>query len=240
MKIKPEYFFVGHIFDSSGIELLSEFEFQFSRISNLTFTFPQTRNKIGYSLASMFPSAKLIPTSNRGRDFYPFQQALQSIDAKPTDLVIKWHDKRRNQFSDLSLLFKERKNLLEYCLPRNTGETPPLLVPFTDDQEVSLSTIAGWLIPLGLRLGGNSSTLNRFSQEEGWSWDDVKQNSMFPAGGIFAAKYQVFKGSKWLNSESAQIEYGHGGLDGTWAHASERWVGVLAARKGKLSEVIFK
>jgi hypothetical protein len=240
MNTNPDYHFLGHIFDSSALELLSEFKVHISKISNVTFSYPQSRNEIGCLLSTMFTNAKLIPVSNRGRDFYPFKQALQEIGAKPNDLVIKWHDKRRNHFSGLPLKFLERKTLLEYCLPRGKSEIPPLLDPFVDDREVSLSTIGGWLIPLGLRLGGNSSGLNRFALEENWSWEDVRQNSMFPAGGVFAAKYQVFGESKWLNSESAQIEYGHGGLDGTWAHASERWMGVLAGRKGKLSEIRFR
>jgi len=239
MKPDTEYYFLGHIFDSSALELLSEFKSHFSQVSNLTFTYPQTRNEIGHSLSSMFNHAKLIPISNRGRDFYPFKHALQDIDVKPSDLIIKWHDKRRNHFSGLPLKLRERQTLLEYCLPRNKDEIPPLLVPFVDDQEVSLSTIGGWLIPLGLRLGGNSSLLSQFAREESWSWEDIRQNAFFPAGGVFAAKYQVFSGSKWLNSQSNQIEFGNGGLDGTWAHASERWMGVLAGRKGKLSEINF-
>ena len=235
-----KYHFIGHIFEISAIDLLLQYQAEINSIPSLTFTFPQTRLGIGSTLKSIFPHANVFPISNKGRDFYPFQQAIRKIDVLSNDLVIKWHDKRRNHFSGLPLTMVERKNLLEYCLPYSGHELPPLLLPFQNNNNISLSTIKGWLIPLSLRLGNNRKYLMQFCQRDGLQWEDVLTNAFFPAGGVFAAKIDLLQNSNWAQMDDLEIEYGHGGLDGTWAHASERWVGVLASRSGQFSEVTFK
>jgi len=233
------YHFHGHIFDYSALDLLLEYQIELNTISSLTFTYPQTRKKIGSDLSNFFPNAKILPVSNKGRDFYPFKKSLEEITVLSQDVIIKWHDKRRNHFSGLPLSMQERRNLLEYCIPTSEPGIPPLLIPFQDCAEVSLSTIRGWLIPLGLRLGNNTKMLIQFCQQEGLQWENVISNAYFPAGGVFAVKYVLLQNSSWLHADPPNFEYGHGGLDGTWAHSSERWIGVLASRAGQLSEVSF-
>jgi lipopolysaccharide biosynthesis protein len=233
------YHFHGHIFDTSAIDLLSEYQREFNSITRLTLTYPQSRNGVASALKFLFPEAKLLPVSNKGRDFYPFQQSLRASSASPNDIIIKWHDKRRNHFSGFQLSMTERRNLLEYCLPDFEIGIPPLLIPFKKNENVSLSTIKGWLIPLSLRTGTNRNFLIQFCQQEGLQWENVFANSYFPAGGVFAVKYKSLQNSSWLKMDDMLIEYGHGGLDGTWAHASERWIGVLASKGGQFSEVSF-
>lgn len=229
-----EIYFVGHVFNHDCLPLLESRKFQINQMKNIHFSFPQTRKTLGRSIEEMFPTATVTAISNKGRDMYPFQQMVRGLKLDPTDLIVKWHDKKRNHINGKSLSFSERQNLLDLCIP--SGERCSIILAdvLAKHLESSLVTLEGWALPLALRLGSNTGRLYSFCLQESWDWESIVKTSIFPAGGIFAIRSKNLIGTSWLSSNYSDIEFGHGGLDGTWAHASERWIGVLAGRDGRI------
>ena len=231
--------FVGHLFDEGSVNLLKSRSDQVKVVKRKIFTFPASRKYIGTYISKLFPDSEVIPVVNRGRDMFPFLHALKHLGESEL-VIIKWHDKRRNHFNGNDLSYEQRMNLLDYCLPGRGLVFGPLEKSLIDNDGANLSTLEGWLLPISLRLGSNALKLNYFALQENWAWEDILRSACFPAGGIFAIRSRSVMGSKWLEESHSDIEFGHGGLDGTWAHASERWLGVLAGRNGEMLEVGLK
>ena len=227
--------FIGHIIDRSGFELLNEHIENFREFDLVYISFPQTRNDL-HRLLLETKVFKPLPSPNKGRDMFPFLLSLKHANLNIGDIIVKWHDKRRNHLSAVPLSEDERKKLLSYCI-FNGEAPPPLVIPMLERTLCIASTIYGWNLPLSLRIGSNVDRLFQFSCDEGWNWEDIYKNSLFPSGGIFSARAEVLLRSQWFRGEHADIEFGFGGLDGTWAHASERWLGVLMSHSGELAEV---
>jgi lipopolysaccharide biosynthesis protein len=231
--------FIGHVFDPDCLFLLENRKVEINQMRNIYFSFPQTRKSLGRSLQKLFPSALVTSIPNKGRDMFPFRQVVRNLDLEPSDLIIKWHDKKRNHFSDKPLSDLERQNLLDLCIPLGNSHASVLAGVLMNHLDSNLVTLDGWALPLALRLGSNSEKLYSFCLQENWDWESIIKFGVFPAGGIFAIRAKNLIGTKWLDSDYSDIEFGHGGLDGTWAHASERWLGILAGRDGTIITISY-
>lgn len=229
--------FFGHLFDDKSLDLVTLKQDQLRQIEHLAFSIPQYRKDLILSTLETFPSAKIYSCENRGRDMYPFLNAMRKSKFSEDSIIVKWHDKKRNHINGKPLSLSERINLLEYCIPNRRSDVSPLAKFMLLNSEISLTTIDGWLLPLALRIGSNKFQISQWALQENWNWDSIYNDSFFPAGGVFAIKASALTSSKWYKSEHINIEYSYGGIDGTWAHASERWIGVLAGRKGYLATI---
>lgn len=216
-----------------GLELVIAEKEALSRFESITITHPQTY-RMDSKYLNLPTNLHFLALPNKGRDVWPFKKSIRHVLPQPEDILLKWHDKKRNQFSGKQLNLEERRNLLKFVLqPSRKSQSN-----FEDAiiKEVTGVAPAGWLLPLSFRLGNNERKLKDFCNREGWEWSQVLERSWFPAGMIFAIKADVVLRSEWYSDELTDVEYGHGGLDGTWAHASERWIGCLNSFYGNWAE----
>lgn len=183
-------------------------------------------------LHSVFPSMRVHLCENRGRDVKPFIEMYRLSASDGYEIAFKMHGKRSPHLTNGAAW---REQLIEplfgsrVVFERNVGllkrdTSTTLLVPKSALHQLN-------------EAGSNQSWLDELLRQTGHAQRVGRYKWKFAAGTMFAFRFDAL--APLLNESAislAAFEVEAGQLDGTYAHAMERMLGLFATEKrGKIA-----
>jgi len=162
---------------------------------------------------------------NRGRDFGALITLLEIVPLHEFDLVLKLHTGNTEYYSEIS---NDRwlMELVNRLLPK--GRLNLIFKHFNNDTSIGLVGPRENLWPLK-KLFYNEDTVKHWNKlTEIRNLSVYPENPHFIAGGMFWARGSFFKGFSNLGLTQSQFEVDSEKLDGTLAHALERYTCLIA------------
>lgn len=178
------------------------------------------------SIRNAFPDALVEILDNRGRDMLPLLHVVDLGLVSPHyDAVLKIHTKMSAHRRDGS---SWRTALLDSLCPSQDGIS--LIIDLLrTDREVAMVAPEGYI--LGSEFwGDNAALVEAIAYRAKLAYDP--QSVWFPAGSMFWTKPEVLLALQDPNLDEDDFEYEVAALDGTTAHALERYIGVVVAANG--------
>lgn len=175
------------------------------------------------------PNAQFFAFENKGRDIGALISLTKLVALDSYDLVLKLHTGNTDFYSDID---NERwlTELVWSLIPN--GRVNLVLDYFSKNSSVGVAGPHGhrWALK---KLFYNENTVKHWNNlTSGRSQNQFPADPHFVAGGMFWARGRFFKGFTDLNLLQNQFETDSPELDGTLAHALERYVPLIAHDQG--------
>lgn len=173
-----------------------------------------------------YGDAKLYAMRNRGRDIAPFLKILRDIVDRDYKYVCKIHTKLSPHREDGELW---RRNLLDKLLG-SKEVVDRVKREFDANSSVGIILPKEYLYDHSYFRGSNEATIRELAKRIGGSNTDL--GLPFPAGSMFWFRPEALRPllNLELSADDFPIEYGQ--VDGTLAHAIERFFPIAAATSG--------
>lgn len=173
--------------------------------------------KVNLFMVHIFP--------NRGRDVAPFIKVFKKIYNKNYKLILKLHTKKS---SDPFIGTVWRRQLYTRLIG-NEKIFEKVKETFYSDEKAGLIAPAGYLYPIKFYSRENKKHLKKIL-----NYFDLPENyeGSFSLGTMFWFRREAFKPLEKVDLRKIKFEDEKGQLDGTWAHAFERFFGILPVVKG--------
>ena len=175
-------------------------------------------------ITSQFPGAVVRIVENQGRDMWPLVQVLDQVGDQ--DAVLKLHTKRSPHMRNGDAW---RHDLLS-GLCGDPDHMRRVLQLLTEDERI------GFVVPdhnvLGKEfLGSNRQLVESLVERSGRTFE--VDRLWFPAGSMFWTRPSMLQGLAEVHLTAQDFGRETGAVDGTMAHAVERYLGVVAASEGR-------
>lgn len=177
-------------------------------------------------IRARFPDAIVEKVDNRGRDMLPLLHLLDLGIVGDYDAVLKVHTKKSAHRRDGR---RWRTELLDALCPSGPG-IELMLELLRRDPRVGMIAPAGHV--LGLEFwGSNGKLIEAIAARVPAGYDPEKV--WFAAGSMFWIRPERLRDLMLPNLTADDFEYEVAALDGTTAHALERYIGVVVALAGQ-------
>ncbi len=174
------------------------------------------------SIVAQFPNVRFEVVPNRGRDMWPFVRILELGLVGDYDAVLKLHTKASVHRIDGAVW---RDRLLDSLCPSPEG-IELILELFRRDPDVGMVAPAGAV--LGREFwGSNGPMVDALAARTGIGVDP--ERVWFPGGSMFWSRPQPLNRLRDTRLTIEDFEHEAVSIDGTTAHALERFVGALVA-----------
>ena len=174
-------------------------------------------------IRSRFPGADVRVLANRGRDVWPLLQVLDRVPGH--DAVLKVHTKRSPHMRNGDAW---RRDLLA-DLVGSAGRIEAILGLMAADRRIGMVAPARNVLGREF-LGPNRPRVEALANRGGRAFDPARL--WFPAGSMFWSRPEVLLPLADLGLTAEDFGPETGAVDGTLAHAVERYLGVLAESEG--------
>jgi GT2 family glycosyltransferase len=175
-----------------------------------------------------WPRVRLFGVPNRGRDLAPFVcHLLPAALAVGHQAFLKVHTKSSPHLSD-----GEDWGHHLFTSILNSDLIGGLQKRLQNDSELGLLAPAGTVMPITVQLHNNGQHLAGLQHRWGIDGEQLLRTH-FIAGSMFAGRLQSLEPLLALSSEFSRFEPEAGQTDGTFAHALERWIGVIFHQSGQ-------
>jgi lipopolysaccharide biosynthesis protein len=171
-------------------------------------------------IRAQFPGADVRVVANQGRDVWPLIQVLDRVPGH--DAVLKVHTKRSPHMRNGD---SWRRDLLD-GLVGSPGRIEAILGLMATDRRVGMVAPARNVLGREF-LGPNRPRVEALAKKGGRTFDPDRL--WFPAGSMFWTRPEVLLPLNDLGLAADDFGPETGAVDGTLAHAVERYLGVLAA-----------
>lgn len=181
-------------------------------------------------LASSLPGVEIhkyiVP--NRGRDVLPFIRVLQDISAQKYQYLLKIHSKKSQHRADGAVWFDE---LLAGLIPN--AKTVKSIVSTLAKKDTAIIGPAEHIVSLKRHMGSNEAILRHlltqtYSTKQADKVLDRREMYPYVGGTMFWARVDALEPLLNLGLLPDDFQSEHGQVDGTLAHAIERYLGVIA------------
>jgi lipopolysaccharide biosynthesis protein len=172
-----------------------------------------------------FPSARIHIVANRGRDQGPLAMFALAGILDGYDAVLKLHTKRSLHRMDGDAW---RRQLLDGVLPSSEG-VARILALLREDPSVGMVVPAG-NIKGPEHWGSNLEPVTRLAERIALAFDP--EDLRFPAGSMYWTTPWVLQQVAALGLDEEHLEPEAGHIDGSIAHALERFIGLVTVRAG--------
>ena len=177
------------------------------------------------SIVAQFPDARFEVVPNRGRDMWPFVRVLELGLVGDYDAVLKLHTKASVHRMDGDAW---RNRLLDSLCPSPEG-IGLILELLRRDPEVGMIAPSGAV--LGREFwGSNGPMVDALAARTGIGVDP--ERVWFPGGSMFWSRPEPLNRLRDARLTIEDFEHEAVSIDGTTAHALERFVGALVADAG--------
>ena len=174
-------------------------------------------------IRSRFPGADVRLLANQGRDVWPLLQVLDRVPGH--DTVLKVHTKRSPHMRNGDAW---RRDLLA-DLVGSTQRIEAILGLMDTDRRIGMVAPARNVLGREF-LGPNRPRVEALARKVGRAFDPDRL--WFPAGSMFWTRPEVLLPLADLGLNAEDFGPETGAVDGTLAHAVERYLGVLAESQG--------
>lgn len=170
---------------------------------------------------------------NRGRDVLPFVYILDKIQDSGYEYVLKLHSKKTKHYTDGVEWFSQ---LLKGLLPSENVVND--IIKLLNNDSTGAVAPNDHIVSLKRHMGANEPILRHLltrslSNERANEILSKREYYPYPAGTMFWARIDTLKPLLGLHLLPDDFQSEHKQLDGTLAHAIERYVGVLSQNNGK-------
>lgn len=177
-----------------------------------------------------FPNAVIYKLPNIGRDIAPFIHIFKSIDVNRYEAICKIHSKKSKHRVDGALW-------RNYLLGRLLGSSRKVKLIRENLNDSDVGMISPYFHRLCSKnyINDNQELLSKLIEMHGESYGSVSFD--FVGGSMFWFKPQALEPLLFMDIGSFELENNQ--LDGTLAHAVERYLGyvVLKVQKMKIKEI---
>ncbi len=177
-----------------------------------------------------FPNAVIYKLPNIGRDIAPFIHIFKSIDVNRYEAICKIHSKKSKHRVDGALW-------RNYLLGRLLGSSRKVQLIRENINDSDVGMISPYFHRLCSKnyINDNQELLSKLIEMHGESYGSVSFD--FVGGSMFWFKPQALEPLLFMDIGSFELENNQ--LDGTLAHAVERYLGyvVLKVQKMKIKEI---
>lgn len=187
---------------------------------------PENLDKIKNKLLSYSFRYRLFGFHNRGRDILPFLKTLPVIFSDEHQLVLKIHTKQSSH-RKTGMLW--RQDLYRKLLKDQAAVG--IINAFNLNREIGIMGPSGHIVPMQLYYGANASTIQRLCEKLGIGINNLK-NLTFVAGSMFFVRKEALIPLLKLGLQDSDFEPESGQLDGTMAHAIERFFAISTYAAG--------
>lgn len=169
---------------------------------------------------------EVVSVRNHGRDVLPFLGILPNVIAGGHDYLIKVHTKKSLHRGDGDIWRSELFDGL--LLESNINQ---MISIFQEDKSVGIIAPDSHIVPMNYYWGSNSRAVELLCEKIGF---DIKKLSQmtFVAGTMFAARVEALKPILHLRLTEDDFDPELGQVDGTLAHAIERFLSVICSYSG--------
>lgn len=178
-------------------------------------------------------SVNIVLLPNRGRDVLPFLFMLRRVRALGYTYILKLHTKKSSWRDDGAVWFDE---LLQGLLP--SSEAVQNICQALSDQAASLIGPSEHIVSLKRHMGSNRPILENLLRRT--YGEEVANNILahpeaypFVGGTMFWARCDALDPLLGLQLLPDDFQSEHGQIDGTIAHAIERYTGIIAQLDGR-------
>jgi len=202
-----------------------------SYLENLTLNFdlfvsiPQTVEFSRDQVLAKYPQAFIYNCPNRGRDIAPFIKLFAEIDQLNYQYICKIHTKKSTHREDGDCWRKEIFNEL-----LGSKQNIQNIKSHLDRQNVGIIGPRNNLLSTELFIGGNQQLVNDLADKLNLLYWGESFN--FVAGSMFWCKPGAISPLLQLNLKDEDFPVESGQIDGTLAHAIERFFGLIAHKHG--------
>lgn len=170
--------------------------------------------------------AEIVAFANQGRDILPFLEMANRLLDEGEDVVLKLHTKRSTHRSD-GEGDQWRDELLAGLLAN--GHANQAIAAFTREPELGLLTAPGHLQEVSQYIGANATRMASLCTRAGIEMPD---DARFAAGSMFWVRLSALRPLLDLHPDRHEFEQEAGQIDGTFAHAIERFIGIAVQAAG--------
>ncbi|WP_435004590.1 glycoside hydrolase family 99-like domain-containing protein [Xanthomonas arboricola] len=169
--------------------------------------------------------AEVAGFENRGRDILPFLHVANQLLDEGVQLVLKLHTKKSTHRDDGNAWRNEM--LAALLMPQRVDA---IVDAFSTDPLIGLMAPDGHLLPVTDFIGGNADALDYLAVRTGTDAPDA--TSLFASGSMFWARLEALRPLLDAHLHPSEFESEQGQIDGTLAHAIERFVGLAVTSSG--------
>lgn len=172
-----------------------------------------------------FPCANILRVANRGRDVAPFLSTLRKIRTHGYDLVLKLHSKRSPHRVDGD---RWRQEILSHLLP-DDFDIDRLSKEILSTADIGMIAPKAHRHSIAEHMGSNQYHIARLERLTGFV---TTSEDRFVAGSMFWFRPSALDVLLDASIQPGDFEFEQGQLDGTLAHAMERFLGVVVRASG--------
>jgi len=177
---------------------------------------------------SKIPHAHIFRFENLGRDIWPFFQMLNHVDISQYNLMLKIHGKKSIHIGDQGNAWREDIFSKIIGTEHHAGSIAAYL---NDHPEVGMIGPAGHVLKGSFFIGGNKDLVEHLAVRINQPPAETKEY-FFSAGSMFWFTPEMAKILLGFPISRADFEADIEKLDGTMAHAMERFIGLLCSQAG--------
>ncbi len=173
----------------------------------------------------------VLDVKSRGRDILPMVSVVNAGLLDPYDLVLKIHTKKSEWRADHALdgTGAEWRNSLLSSLLGSQANVEAILSSFRDHLSVGCVTSPGSALGREYWGGNRKATIQLARRLElSFEPDEIR----FAAGSMYWIRGFVLQGLRALCLRAEEFDEEDGQIDGTLAHAIERFIGVVTTEAG--------
>jgi len=174
----------------------------------------------------VFKDACVYRHENRGRDMAPFIRILSCVEGLGYRYGLKLHTKKSAHRKDGHKWRRE----LYYSLAGSPEAEKKAKEMFDTDGKTGMLVPEGHILPSTFYWGKNAAAVKRLAQRAGYSLKDEVFN--FAAGSMFWFRPDAFRPLTDMKILNCEFENEEGQVDGTLAHALERFLGLMMTKTG--------
>ena len=194
---------------------------------DLYITVPETSDdSVFYTLFADRPDAKIYRVENRGRDVLPFLLVGDLIGTQRYRYICKLHTKKTGN-SPLGHVWRK---LLYFDLIGSQRTVSDILSIFENDDTIGQITGKNTVLDSKRYAYGNNTKIKQLCEMSGIPFDESYN---FAGGTMFWTRASLLEPLlRLFRDDKIPFEEERGQKDHTWAHAVERFFGLIAKAKG--------
>ena len=219
---------VLHLYYTELFDEVKSYLDNLSGAFDLYISLPEDQAAFESRIREEYPDATILLVPNRGRDLAPFIELLKIIIPLDYKTLLKVHTKKTLHREDGTTW---RKDVFGKLLG-SEGQVASIFKAFAFDKTLAMIGPQDHVLDAHFYMGKNSTTVQNLLYQCGYA-QSLPESFFFVASTMFWAKPGIFKPLLKAKLSFEDFEMEPLPVDGSLAHAVERFIGLLVEVQGK-------
>lgn len=195
---------------------------------DLYLSLPESQAEFEHHIRQFYPDATIFLVPNRGRDLAPFVELLKLILPLDYEALLKIHTKKTLHREDGTTW---RKDVFEKLLG-STEQVTSIQKAFGSDLALAMIGPQNHVLDTRFYMGKNAEKVQNLFYQCGYA-QGLPESFFFVASTMFWARPDIFTPLLKANLSFSNFDCEPLPVDGSLAHALERFIGLLVLEQGK-------